>query len=510
MNFKIDKEIKDIYNNFISLLSSKIAVMAFTMISVVVTARFLGPSSYGMLSLLLGLVQFFYVASSGWTSNAVIRFGREELLKENSIKSVFWCRGIILSIGLLLIGIFIVIMQGALKKYFSIQKNDLYLVFLYLITFILADYGNYILQAFGHMRKFAFSAVLERLLYLALLGVFVVFPGKFSAFKTVFIIMITAKIIQAIFSFLSVDKKMLFPFIVDSKMLNKIIKYSLPVFLFFPTAYISEWGDLWVVKFYLPISMVGIYQIAYQALLSLTQVYMVTTVLFFPLITSLRSEGKEDTIKNFLQKISPQMVFIWSMAISLLVCVGDYILVLLFGANFMDAKQVFIILLSTATFVGISGIYSAVNASFDLLKYAMISSFITALINIGLDFMLIPVFGIKGAAFATLCAYSLNALFYMHIGNKKLGLKTPATIFAVSPAFLMLIVSLNVHNFIARITFFILIAAISVLLVKHLRFFKKQDLKIFEKIKKPKIVENIINHLYALLEGQPLETVGLQ
>ena len=510
MNISVSKEISGLYSNFISLATSKLAVMLLSLGGVIVTARVLGAKDYGLLVLLISLVQFFFLASSGWTSNAIVRFGREELLKENSMKKTFWSRSVILASGISAVTLIILNFPKFLIDYLNIQRNDLWLPFGFLITFMLADYGNYLLQASGRMKSYAWSTILERTAYLILLGTIVFIPYISPSLRIILLVMIISKLIQALFSYLSFDKKTILPPAIDKEMLKKIVRYSLPILLLFPTAYISEWGDLWVIKFYLPISSVGIYQLAYQGLLFLTQLYMVITVLLFPLITSLRSEGRENLVKEFLKRITPQIVFGWTMAVSVLVVIGDYVFAFLLGSNFTGGKEVFIILLSVAVFLGISGIYSAINSSYDLLKYSMASSFVTAILNIAGDFLLIPFFGIRGAAFATLFSYFVNAFFYMRVGNRRLKLKTPTTFFMPLPVFLVLLTSLSIDNFLVRMLLFLIIIAISIITVKHLQLFKKQDLKMFKKIQKPKIIETIIENVYIWLEGPTLETITMK
>ena len=507
MKHAVDSEIRGVFANFVVLASSKVAVMVLGMLGIMVTIWFLGPSKYGALSLLVGLVQLLYLASFGWLANSVVRFGREEAASSGIMNRMFWSRALMGTACLIVVSAAVIVARRPIAGYISIPENDFILIFSYLAVFILADYGNYLLQAMGRMKSYAFSAVLERGCYLGfLLIVFLLRPGQ-HILEMVLGLMIVSKMAQAAYAFFSMDRGVLTPFVVDKTMLKQMALYSLPVLALFPAAYFSEWGDLWVVKFYLPLSAVGVYQTAYQALLSLTQVYMVITVLLFPLITSLRAGGRDEAVRTFLVKVAPQMVFVWSILLSFVVFFGDYIFALLFGPEFHAGSKAILVLIATSAFVGVSGVYSAIHTSYDLLHWSMGLGMVTAVLNIILDFSLIPVFGVTGAAFATLIAYLVNASGYMLIGNRRLGVKASSAVLAMAPAFLVMAISLSVSNFLLRTILFVIIIELCVIVVRRLRLFKTADLSFFDKIQKPQIIQNALVGIYTWLEGPGVETI---
>ena len=88
---------------------------------------------------------------------------------------------------------------------------------------------------------------------------------------------------------------------------------------------------------------------------------------------------------------------------------GDQLLYFLYGSDFTGGTSSLIILL----FVQVANIFMFLQSmclnAFDLPKKSFIATAIAAVLNIGLNIVLIPILGISGAAVATLISISLSA-----------------------------------------------------------------------------------------------------
>ena len=96
---------------------------------------------------------------------------------------------------------------------------------------------------------------------------------------------------------------------------------------------------------------------------------------------------------------------------------ADWLIQVLYGENFQDSAIVLKIYIWTFVFASLGVASSHWLVAENLEKYALIRSLLGAILNISLNWYLIPIYGITGAAYATL----ITQLFvsYLFFGFSK-------------------------------------------------------------------------------------------
>jgi len=129
-------------------------------------------------------------------------------------------------------------------------------------------------------------------------------------------------------------------------------------------------------------------------------------------------ENDKERIRIAITKI---MIIVLLIALPFVVggtVLGDEIIKLVFGSNYMEAVPAFrimiILLLAIYPFNVLNNIIFAYNKQAKMLGYSVV----TTLANIVLNAILIPLYGIEGAAAATLFANSLNVFFLWRLVKK--------------------------------------------------------------------------------------------
>jgi O-antigen/teichoic acid export membrane protein len=130
------------------------------------------------------------------------------------------------------------------------------------------------------------------------------------------------------------------------------------------------------------------------------------------LLPKLASESDQDAA-SFTSKVSRNS-FAWVVVMAIaLGIVAPVMIPLLFGAQYRASTPAFLILLPGMVFYTIYRLIARYFVATDR-QQANIASEVTSLIaNVGLNLWLIPRFGIVGAALASLCSYSLSAIFIL-------------------------------------------------------------------------------------------------
>lgn len=188
----------------------------------------------------------------------------------------------------------------------------------------------------------------------------------------------------------------------DYKMAKKMIRYSLPLI----PDYISWWfnnaSDRYILAFFSTTSAVGIYSVAYKIpsiLSSLTSIFSSAWK-----ISSVDDFGSEQSIKfyNSIYKTYISTLFICA---SFLIMFTRILARLLFSKGFYKAWEITPILIFAFIYSALAQyIASIFNASKKTNK-VFFASTLGAIINILLNFLLIPFFSGVGAAIATTAGY---------------------------------------------------------------------------------------------------------
>ena len=136
----------------------------------------------------------------------------------------------------------------------------------------------------------------------------------------------------------------------------------------------------------------------------------------FPAVIESR-KNSEEIYEKRVQKLYELMV--WG---SLLVAIpitlkADWVIDVLFGSDYQEAAIVLKIYIWAFVFVSLGVASSHWLVTENLEKHALLRSFLGAILNISLNLYLIPIYGITGAAYATL----ITQLFvsYLFFGISK-------------------------------------------------------------------------------------------
>ena len=130
----------------------------------------------------------------------------------------------------------------------------------------------------------------------------------------------------------------------------------------------------------------------------------------FPAIIESRKESEEIYEKR-VQKLYELMVW-GSILVALpITFLADWVIQVLFGSDFKEAATVLKIYIWGFVFVSLGVASSHWLVAENLEKHALLRSFLGAILNISLNLYLIPIYGITGAAYATL----ITQLFVSYI-----------------------------------------------------------------------------------------------
>lgn len=201
------------------------------------------------------------------------------------------------------------------------------------------------------------------------------------------------------------------------KVAKKLLKQSWFLILGSIAASLYMKIDQVMIKEIMDEKAVGIYSVAVR----LSGIWLFVTVAItqsvFPALVETRKRDRQlfldrlQLLYNLLVKIS--------MVVSILyVIFADYFVVVLFGIEYADSVQVVVIYIWSIVFVFLSNGSWGFYLNENLEKFSSIRLIIGAIINIILNIYFIKIYGLLGAAYATIISYSISGYLVNFIFKK--------------------------------------------------------------------------------------------
>lgn len=404
---------------FIFLALSKV----FTYLYRIVIARTFGPEVYGLFSLAVMIFGWFVLFSSFGISEGLIRYislyrGKKDyprirfLLRR--VTFVYLISGLISAVSLFFLSD--VIATNLFHNYDLIfyLKIFSFLIPVYLFSNILLS----ILQAFEKIQWYSFliNVVQNVVRFFALFILMIVgfnsdsialsyFLGYlFMLFISFFVCKYKTKEIFGLNSLSKLEKKNTF---------KSFLSYSWPLLFIIGISEIFYWTDTFFIGIFKGATEVGYYNAVVPIALLLATIPELFLKLFFPIIT--KEYSRENV--NLVQQLSKQVgkwIFIITLPLFLVLFLFPGLIInILFGEEYLfgvGALRILSIgvLISNITWVN-QNLLSMAGKSKTILSNILI----TSLVNVVLNILLIPNYGIAGAAFATTISKIILGVCYL-------------------------------------------------------------------------------------------------
>ncbi|AFQ46146.1 flippase [Desulfosporosinus meridiei] len=178
--------------------------------------------------------------------------------------------------------------------------------------------------------------------------------------------------------------------------------------------------DLFIIAGFLPFSQVGLYTTAVTLAEMVGYVGNAVNTALIPKLAS----GKDNLTFSMTPKVARLTILLTFLAALGMAVIGYPLIVLFFGARFSGAFYPLLLLLPGVVALGGSAVLSGDLMARGKPIYTSITSGITVVVTLILDFTLIPLWGITGASIASslvyLSLFTLNYTFYRRESGEKL------------------------------------------------------------------------------------------
>ncbi|MDI6721717.1 MAG: polysaccharide biosynthesis C-terminal domain-containing protein, partial [Candidatus Aenigmarchaeota archaeon] len=206
---------------------------------------------------------------------------------------------------------------------------------------------------------------------------------------------------------------------------KRIILFGSLIFFGSISTFIIGYGDTIVLTYFRPLYEVGLY----QAAVSTSQFLLIfsgsISVVLFPLVSEVWAHGKKDEIKRHAEFMIKAVFFFMGFASLLFISFPEIVMNVLFGKNYIGSSTPFQILSFGMIFLSINAILSVMLNAIGQPKRNTKAIIIISVYNIIANIILVPLFGIEGAAISTFSSYILGFFILYRYLKKSINVSIP-------------------------------------------------------------------------------------
>lgn len=473
---------KKFLKNSVSLTIGKFASKLLSFLLVPLYTSILTTSEYGSYDLINTTVTLLTPFLTLEISEAVMRFALDKKnYKPNEVLSI---------------GLFIVLI------------GSLFFLIISPITFLINQHSNYILWII----IFFISANINLILTQYLKGIeeikFYTICGVLSTFFAIvfnilFLVVFKMGIVGYMLAYvlsyilvsiiicikIKINKCIIRPSKINHTVMKDMIKFSAPMVPNSISWWVSNSSDKYMIAWMISTSALGIYSVAYKIPSILTIITGILTSAFqISVVEDFGSEKSKKFLGNMYIAFSSLNIII----AAILIVSTKFLALFLFKKDFFDAWIPTTILILAFVFNFLSGILGTVYTSSKKTKYLLYSTLIGAILNVILNFLLIPILGIVGAAIATLLSYACVWAYRILTVNKIIKFRTDLLSSIVSYVLVIIEIILVLQNkvpfFISSIIMCLIVIIINAKKAMSIDIFANYYNSLISKIKKKKIL----------------------
>ena len=387
-----------------------IVTIIIGVISTPIITRIIEPDEFGIATIFMSVGSLIGIISLAGLDQAFVRFFYETN-RINLLKKCFTISVIITGIVI----IFVFIFAEDLSSYISPNSSYALLMILYIISMLIFRFSSLILRMMQFGYRYSLIQILQKLLDLIF-----IFSIANLFFSNRYTLIISSILTLLILSILTLFFSRSFWFVQDdrvSKIINykELIIYSFPLLISSFMTILFQTLDKLFLNLWVTSSELGIYAATFKIIAILNVIQGSFTLFWVP--ASLEHYKFNPNDKDFFSRIS-KLLTVTMMTICIVVVMFKDVLVLFLGPEYREASSLIALLVLMPVMYTMSET-TIIGVNFSLKSYLhIIISGIALIINVILCVLLIPKFGMHGAAISVSLSYVVFYLVRTYFGMK--------------------------------------------------------------------------------------------
>ena len=446
-----------------------------SLIVIIYLARYLGTAGFGKYSFVFAYLSFFGVITDLGLQIILVRdMSRDPSTAPKLIGNAYIIRSILTVFAITLSMIII-----SLTPYPPDIKTYVYLATFTLLFMSFSDFYATIFQANLRMDCNIIAKLVFKVLSASLIF-WIVFTN--GTLMQVLIALVFSEIVKMLINYLLSRKFVRPQFEIDFGLWKYLFKEALPFAFTSVITTIYYRIDVIMLSLMMGDTTVGLYSAAQKLCEPLLLIPTALMSSMFPIMSKAFISSKERLIKSYELSIKYLLIITLPIAIGTTI-IADKIIFLIYGVEFAGSASALQILIWALVFASTSSVLTHLLASIEKQKLYIICTGLCAIVNMALNFILIPILSYNGAAIATVATNVALLITTFYFVSKHLQFLHIHRIF-VKPTISGLIMGAFVYYFI-NVNIFLLVllaTAIYSAALLALRVFTGEDFNIAKRV----------------------------
>ena len=379
----------------------------FAMATQIVISRALGPEGKGLYSLAWLTAIAVVTLTHGYLSAANSHFaGRYPVERPALVGNSFLISGVWGTAVVVITYTVVFRFRGGIIP--ELNSHLWLMVLAAIIPLILFECSNGIIMGLDWMRRFSLILTLRKaLLFFGVLLLWLI--GRISV-ESAIAMWLASSIISPILQMGSAWCRINWRIKVSIPLLKRVIAFVAQAHAANVFTFLTIRVDMFLIAYFLTIKEVGYYSIAIG--MTETIKYLPTAIshVLIPYISK-RDNQAGDKITPRLSRLGLTISFLVAIFLAI---VGSLLIKVVFGEAFLPAYPALLLLLPGAVIYTLATMLAGDLIGRGLPKYAMYISMITLITNVAVNLILIPRFGIVGAAISSSITQSLTGFMFLY------------------------------------------------------------------------------------------------
>jgi len=387
--------------NVFATISTEFFIHTLTFITTVLIVRKLSIDDFGIFSLLISLsLTLCYLSSIGLPQAIIYFIGKKKSDTERLISTLL--------VALLCIGIGTFIIAYLMRDYlFSTILKDLprdYFIPM-LIIYFFTLLAAFLLSIVRGLKNFKLFNLLRTLYPLScLIGVLALYALSGHALKAFITLYVAINVLLYSAFFIFLFHKLSLRFIPDFSLVVPLISYGLKSYFQLLLGHLIYQADIYIIAYLLDARQVAFYTIAVSVATLLWYLPNTVGVVLFPELSSIRNEHEIHKISTTICRHTVMIAFFGAICLSVM---GNFLIQLIYGAEYVHSIVAMLLILPGIIVMSVYKVLTRNFSSRNRQQISVMAASISLILNVWLNFILIPRFGIEGAAVASTVSYLL-------------------------------------------------------------------------------------------------------
>ena len=402
----------------------------FSYLARIYMTKKLSVADVGLFFAVFSLISFLEQFKDLGMGHALVKFVSQFNASKNyrKIKEVVIVSSSIQFISTIIIAVVIFLLAQFLSVNYFKDPASLTLIYILLGWFVLSSISTFIFSIFNSFHRFFIGSskeIVRKLSFFVLLIVFIHFG--FGVLSPALAWLITSTLLILIYMpFLIPYRKIFSEKITTIKSTTKeVVSFGFPVLLTSVGSMVIAYLDSLLLTYYRTLEEVGVYNMVIASALLLLFLSRSLSTVIFPITSELITLKKHHELEKGISLILKYIILILVPIGSLLFILAKPFLGFLFGPAYVIGSSSLQILVIGMLFIAIGTITNSVISALGKPKIVTMIILFSSTVNLVLNILLIPTYGIVGAALTTSLSYFLVMILSLFMLRKNISFSIP-------------------------------------------------------------------------------------